>query len=180
MELIDNPRRRDDLKVYLPEVADLAEVPQRPDYHAEGNALIHTSMALAALPKDADVRVIWATVLHDIGKTSTTCLVDGVLRSYGHAKVGADMVPDILNRCGQPELEEPVAWLVHHHQFHLAWQNLHRGEGLSRKQARFCRHPLFPLLLAVCRADAAASKGSDKCNILEKLETLINANLSLK
>jgi hypothetical protein len=55
-----------------------------------------------------------------------------------------------------------VAWLVRHHMFHFSW-NLGHGTRITRNQRRFMEHPLFPLLLEVCMADAEASHGlSDK------------------
>jgi hypothetical protein len=51
-----------------------------------------------------------------------------------------------------------VAWLVRHHDFLLSW-NLEPGDRLTARQRRFTEHPLFPLLLQVNAADAAASWG---------------------
>lgn len=170
--LLADPSRLPELALLLPEVAALDGVPQRPDYHAEGDVLVHTRLAVAALPENVDARVFWATLLHDIGKARTTRLLDGIWRSFGHDEVGAELVPSILHRLGRAELAEDVAWLVRHHQFHLAWSNLRQGAGLSPRQKRFCRHPLFLLLLEVCRADAAASHGSAKGEVLHRLSDL--------
>ena len=52
----------------LPEVAALVGVPQAVEYHAEGDALTHTLLAVAAVDAGADERVFWAVLLHDIGK----------------------------------------------------------------------------------------------------------------
>ncbi|WP_305043026.1 HD domain-containing protein [Geoalkalibacter sp.] len=170
--LLADPSRLPELALLLPEVAALDGVPQRPDYHAEGDVLVHTRLAVAALPESVEARVFWATLLHDIGKAWTTRLLDGIWRSYGHDEAGAEQVPGILTRLGRAELAEDVAWLVRHHQFHLAWSNLREGGALSLRQKRFCRHPLFPLLLEVCLADAAASHGSAKGDVLRRLAGL--------
>lgn len=170
--LLADPRRLSELALLLPEVVALDGVPQRPDYHAEGDVLVHTRLAVAALPQEVDARVFWATLLHDIGKATTTRLLDGVWRSYGHDEAGAELVPTIMRRLGRVELAEDVTWLVRHHQFHLAWSNLRAGGALSLRQKRFCRHPLFPLLLEVCLADAAASHGSAKGEVLHRLANL--------
>lgn len=170
LDLLRNPARRPALKVLLPEVAALRGLPQRPDFHAEGDVLTHTKLALEALPPAAEARVVWAVLLHDVGKVATTRLDTGVWRSPGHAEAGALLVPAILGRFGREDLAEDVAWLVRHHQFHLSWQNL--PFGLSKRQRRFCGLPLFDLLLQVCEADAAASHGSAKGALLEQLRGL--------
>lgn len=146
----------------LPEVARLRGVPQPEQYHAEGDAWTHSMLAIDAVPDDADPRVFWGVLLHDIGKAETTAYIKGRWRSWGHAEAGALLVPAIMARIGLPHLADDVAWLVKHHTFHFSW-NLSPGARLSPKQRRFTEHPLFPLLLEVCDADAAGSRGgSDK------------------
>uniref|UniRef100_A0A831XE87 HD domain-containing protein n=1 Tax=Geobacter metallireducens TaxID=28232 RepID=A0A831XE87_GEOME len=146
----------------LPEVARLRGVPQPEQYHAEGDAFVHTMLAMDAVPDDADPRVFWGVLLHDIGKAETTAFIKGRWRSWGHAEMGAELVPAVMARLGLPHLAADVAWLVRHHTFHFSW-NLEPGARLSRNQRRFMAHPLFPLLLEVCDADAAGSRGgSDK------------------
>lgn len=146
----------------LPEVAALRGVPQPEVYHGEGDAYVHTMLAMEAVDNDADPRVFWGTLLHDIGKADTTFFENGRWRSVGHAAQGSDMVPAIMERMGLTELAADVAWLVRHHLFHFSW-HLESEARLTRNQRRFMEHPLFPLLLEVCLADAEASHGvSDK------------------
>jgi len=145
----------------LPEVVALDGVHQPPEYHAEGDALTHTFMAVDAVSDDADARVFWAVLLHDIGKVETTEYVDGRWRSHGHAQLGASLVPGILERFGLDHIADSVAWLVKHHHFAFSWGK-QVIKGLSKKQIKFCKNPLFPLLVEVCRADAAASLGKSQ------------------
>ncbi|WP_298268957.1 HD domain-containing protein [Geobacter sp.] len=146
----------------LPEVARLRGVPQPEQYHAEGDAWTHTLLAVDAVPGDADPRVFWGVLLHDIGKADTTAFVRGRWRSWGHAEAGAELVPAAMERLGLGKIAADIAWLVKHHTFHFSW-NLTPGVPLSRHQRRFMELPLFPLLLQVCAADAAGSRGgSDK------------------
>ncbi len=162
----------DSLGDFLPEVAALDGVNQSPDYHAEGDALTHTLLALKSLPEQVDERVFWAVLLHDIGKAETTAFVDGRWRSYGHDRVGAKMVPGVLARFGRNELAEDVIWLVARHHFAMAWGDS-VARGLSWRQRRFCSHRLFPLLLQVAYADAAGSRGiSDKGLLARRIEKL--------
>lgn len=146
------------LEQHLPEVAALQGVPQPERYHAEGDAFVHTMLAVEAVDDDADPRVFWAVLLHDIGKALTTKEVEGEVHSYGHAKAGAALVAVVLDRVGEPELAADVAWLVREHMFHHSW-NLREDGVLTRQQRRYMEQPLFPLLMEVCAADAAASQG---------------------
>ncbi|RNC65831.1 MAG: HD domain-containing protein [Desulfuromonadales bacterium] len=157
----------------LPEVELLRGVPQPEDYHAEGDAFVHTMLCVASVPEDADPRVFWGVLLHDIGKAETTEFIKGRWRSWGHADKGAVMVPAVMERLGLPELGADVAWLVKHHTFHFSW-NLEPGARLTRNQHRFVEHPLFPLLLQVCRADAAGSYGgSDKGMKIDQIVAIL-------
>lgn len=144
---------------FLPEVAALDGVPQPSYFHTEGDVLTHSLLAVDAVDPDADERVFWAVLLHDVGKALTTKFIDGRWRSHGHVNIGADMVPDILGRLNLVALAEDVAWLVKHHHFALDWGD-YVFEGLTARQRRFCMLPLFSLLIEVCQADAAASLGS--------------------
>jgi hypothetical protein len=157
----------------LPEVAALRGVLQADEYHAEGDAFVHTMLAVDAVADDADPRVFWGVLLHDIGKALTTAFIHGRWRSHGHEETGAVLVPDIMARLGMPELAADVAWLVRHHDFLLSW-NLKPGDTLTLRQCRFMGHPLFPLLLQVNAADAAASwGGSSKGTDGRMLEELL-------
>jgi putative nucleotidyltransferase with HDIG domain len=151
----------DILSEKLPEVAALRGVPQPDEYHLEGDAYVHTMLAVDAVDEGTDQRIFWAVLLHDIGKALTTTFVEGRWRSRGHAEAGAKLVPDIMSRLGFPELAPDVEWLVRHHDFILSW-NLKPGDMLTTRQRRFMEHPLFPLLLQVNAADAAASWGRSR------------------
>lgn len=164
----------------IPEVGALAGVLQAQEYHREGDVLVHTLLALQALPPGVDERVCWAVLLHDIGKAVTTEYFQGRWRSHGHAEAGERMSGHVLNRLGREDIAEDVSWLVRHHGFALSW-GPHPLDRLSKRQLRFCRHPLFPLLLQVARADAAASLGkSDKGERLENIVRLRKKPENLK
>jgi hypothetical protein len=110
---------------------------------------------------DADPRVFWGVLLHDIGKAAVTEFIKGRWRSFGHEKAGAELVPQIMTRLGFPELAADVTWLVRHHDFILSW-DIRAGMKLTGRQRRFTEHSLFPLLLQVAAADAASSWGRSR------------------
>ena len=153
----------------LPEVEALRGVPQDPCYHQEGDALAHTLLAVEQVDEEDDERIFWAVLLHDIGKAVTTRFEDGRWRSRGHCQAGAALAKAVMGRLGWPELAADVAWLVRHHQFHLAWRQS-SSKRLSRRQKNFCSQKLFPLLVRVAQIDAKASLGvSQKGKWLEDI-----------
>lgn len=69
----------------------LEEVNQSPKYHPEGNVWKHTMMVIdegAKYNPHDKKAVMWALLLHDIGKIKTTRLKNGRLVSYDHDKTG--------------------------------------------------------------------------------------------
>lgn len=122
---------------HFPEMAALDGTPQEPEWHPEGDVLIHTSHcvdALAALDEwknsSAERRrlLMFAVLAHDFGKPSTTHRGEkrGAMRwiSPGHEPAGGPIAKDFLRRIGAPlELDTPVCALVVHHLVH------HHGNG---------------------------------------------------
>jgi poly(A) polymerase len=144
----------------LPELYLLDGVPQRPDYHPEGDVLTHTLLAIRHLPADSDRRLAWGALLHDIGKAATTREIDGRLRAFGHDRAGAELAETILKRLGMaPPDQADVLWLVRHHMFALSWQ-VDRHTRLSHRQWRFIEDPRFSLLLDLMKIDALAAGGN--------------------
>lgn len=112
----------------------LADCPQDPRYHAEGDVLRHTAMvaaALVALPEwralDPPARsiVFAAALLHDVAKPTCTVINGERITSRGHAVRGALLARNLLWR-EDPEAGAPalaplsirtaiVALVRHHH-----------------------------------------------------------------
>ncbi len=144
----------------IPELRALEGVAQPRRYHAEGDVAVHTRLAVEACPAGADPDLLWAVLLHDLGKPATTRVgVDGTVTAHGHAREGARLAGVVLDRLEFPsDRADRVTWLVRHHVFHHGW-NLPDPPRLSRRQVRFVADPRFPLLLELLRADAVASEG---------------------
>lgn len=76
---------------------------QSPKYHPEGNVWNHTLLVIdeAAKVKQKSKNptiFMWAAILHDIGKASTTKSKKGKITSYGHDKVGAMLAQEFLSQ----------------------------------------------------------------------------------
>ena len=72
----------------------LTKIPQRPDYHPEGNADIHTGIVVARTESFNDPTLYVAAIFHDFGKLDTTEFNEnkGYYTSYGHEFASLDYV----------------------------------------------------------------------------------------
>ncbi len=140
----------------LPEIEAMAGVEQPPEFHPEGDVLVHTLLALQhfdALP-ERPAALGLAVLLHDVGKPRTFERLDRI-RFNGHDKVGAEMARDILRRMRYPnetidEVEELVAR-------HMAFVQIR--EWREAKLRRFLGAPRIDDHLALHRVDCLAAHG---------------------
>ena len=85
-------------KVVLPEFDRMMECPQNTPYHMY-NVGEHTIKVMENVPPTKEMR--WAALLHDVGKPDSITYDKKDperMHFYGHAYVGAKMVPSILRR----------------------------------------------------------------------------------
>ena len=129
----------------MPELLDMKNSPQHPEFHSEGDVWVHTRLALQKLaskdctdfikkhfPKFAQERAnpmspenVLAILLHDISKPETiqTPEKDGVdrIRNHEHETIGAAKARHICERMKLSSPEEVgvdidhVAWLIRYH-----------------------------------------------------------------
>ena len=140
----------------FPEIEALENVPQRADYHPEGDALTHTLMVLSAATKiSVDTRVRFAALVHDLGKGTTPR--NQWPRHIKHEHRGLPLVKTLCQRLGIPNEHRDLALLVTGQ--HLLMHRLDelRPETVLKLLNRLdvFRRPerLEPFVLA-CRADA--------------------------
>ncbi len=143
------------LQQILPEVHAMSGVEQPPQFHPEGDVFIHTALALDQL-ESPDAELAWSVLLHDVGKPPTYSVdADGRIRFQGHAAVGAEMASEILRRLrASNELRDAVEHAVRHHMRFVDWPRMK-----SSTRRRLAAHPLFPMELALHKADCLASHG---------------------
>ena len=107
-----------DIKALPSELQVLGDIHQRPDYHPEGCVLNHVKLVLdhGAKIKEKTKKPLWfmwACLLHDIGKASTT---DEFGHAYQHDVIGAEMCEDVLKRlCNQKKMMIYVKQMIHSH-----------------------------------------------------------------
>lgn len=168
---------------------EMSRCVQNAAYHGEGDVLSHTRMVLGALrgmdswkAMDGRARLALeaAAVFHDVGKTRTTVLENGVPISPRHAMSSARMAREFmwkeLGICGDPEslmFREAVCWLVRNHSFPLV--ALYRDDvslAMQRMAANSSLSPLFSLsaLCTLARADVEGRVCKDREGLLERVE----------
>ena len=146
----------------VPELAAFANTPQPWKYHAEGDVAVHTRLAVEACAADGDPDLLWAALLHDVGKPAATRETSGKITFHSHDAVGAEIAAKILKRLGLPaDRRERIVWAVRHHTFHLSW-NLNAPGQATRRQKRLVMDDRFPLLLELLRVDSRASIGNPR------------------
>lgn len=116
----------DILSPIYPNIAALDTVPQNPQWHPEGNVLVHTGHVLDYMARycvhkgivgDRRVILILAALCHDFGKlTHTQIEEDGRIKSKGHEQASEPFAREFLGQIGCPyRFIEPVIGLVINH-----------------------------------------------------------------
>jgi|GEM_PF-88878 len=163
------------LEVVFPEIHALKGVVQRADYHAEGDAYVHTLMVLdeaaalsAGLPVERRLRVRLGALLHDLGKALTPhedlYHADGSVRGAHPGHDDPDRFEPALKALAA-RLKMPSSYAKFAYRCALVHQLVHRiqeGSGRSLVNlydnldlSRTLRHDAFILddVAMVCAAD---------------------------
>lgn len=86
----------------------LSKVEQNPKFHPEGSVWNHTMLVVdnAANHKNRSRNanaLMWAALLHDLGKIPATKVRKGRITAYDHDKMGRGMAKEFLTLCGCEE-----------------------------------------------------------------------------
>ena len=149
-----------------PELAPLAETPQDPEWHPEGDVWIHTLQVvdearqlLDGLEADRprQLAVLLGALCHDLGKPATTRFEDGRTRSRGHEEAGSAPTTSLLDRWnvhtrqGYDVRGQVLALVAQHLKPGQLYDDRERvSDGAIRRLARKCE---ADLLYRVARAD---------------------------
>jgi tRNA nucleotidyltransferase (CCA-adding enzyme) len=158
------------LSTIAPELIPLADTPQDPGWHPEGDVWTHTLMVVDAaaatrddLPRPQALALMLGALCHDLGKPSTTREEDGRIRSRGHEEAGIEPTLAFLDRlrvhtlCGYPVRAQVLAMVAHHlkpGQLYDSRESV--SDGAIRRLAARCDPEL---LYRVARADCVGRAG---------------------
>ncbi len=168
------------LERILPEVTDCKGVMQPPEYHGEGDVYTHLLKALHDIPAHdpdpherkhpkefASKEVVWATLLHDIGKPGTFESKPDRIHFDGHAPLGAKMAKEICKRLKFSKAEtSKIIWLIDNHMAIAPIPDMRRAH-----QVNWFLHPWFEDLMKVHYADEHGSHPPD-LGLYEKIMEL--------
>jgi tRNA nucleotidyltransferase (CCA-adding enzyme) len=159
------------LPMVAPELLPLAQTPQDPEWHPEGDVWAHTLQVIdeaavliddLAADRPRAFTVMLGALCHDLGKPGTTKFEDGRIRSRGHEEAGVAPTLSLLERWNVHSLlgYDVRAQVVALVRDHLKPGELHKereriGDGAIRRLARKCEPDL---LYRVARADCLGRK----------------------
>lgn len=111
--------------VLAPEIHAMKGVTQSREYHSEGDVFFHTRFLLEKLPKPFSLNVVFAALLHDVGKPKTRRVTmkhgKRAIRFLEHTTVSTKMAAAICERLklssynGLVNTERVVFLVKHHH-----------------------------------------------------------------
>lgn len=143
------------LREIIPEMMALKGCEQPPQFHPEGDVWVHTRRMLELLPAEAPVELVFAVLLHDIGKPPTYSLdpAEGRIRFNAHDKVGARMTREIMERLrfSREETEATVEAVDQH----MVFKDVQRMRVAKLK--RFMARPGFEREMELHRVDCQSS-----------------------
>jgi tRNA nucleotidyltransferase (CCA-adding enzyme) len=128
---------------YYPELEDLVDCEQDPDWHPEGDVWTHTLHSMDAFAESRtgeeweDLVVGFAVLCHDFGKPATSDRVRGRIRSLGHESAGEEPTRAFLRRLtDERDLVREVVPLVLNHMRPKDLVRAQAGDGAIRRLAR--------------------------------------------
>lgn len=158
----------------FPELQALVGCPQEPEWHPEGDVWVHTLMVIdqarrriADLDHPRQVTVMLGAVCHDLGKPSTTAVLDGRIRSIDHEQAGVEPARALLDRLnihtlGGFDVRQHVLGIVAHHLKPLSFSKAVPQAGDSAFR-RLAQKVDLELLARVAESDCLGRSGDFDC-----------------
>lgn len=154
------------LKDVLLELYFTIGVEQDHEWHPEGDVFEHSMQALDEASKlnfkdDYEkLLIMWAALAHDLGKVSTTKLIDGRLKSHGHDIAGLDLSRSMLNRItNNKDFIKKVGLLVRYHMQPFIFVKCNAGAAAYKRLALKIEPLSLELLSKLAFADRRGRVG---------------------
>ena len=162
------------LEIIFPEIANLAGVDQRKDYHHK-DVFFHTLQVVDNISlATEDVWLRFAALVHDIAKPQTKKFIEGIGWTFhGHEELGARIMKHIFKRMKLPfNKQNYIEKLV---RLHLRPMALAREEVTDSAIRRFIVDAGEDLedLIALCRADITSKDPQKVSEYLENYEKVM-------
>lgn len=143
--------------VFFSPLEKLETTPQDPLSHPEGSVWVHTLMCVDEMaqmrtgnPK-RDLTLMFAALLHDVAKPTTTFVNDGILNAPSHAAEGAEVAYKWLSRITEDKaLISSILPLI---RYHGTPRKLYRSHADERAILHLSAQVCIADLILVARAD---------------------------
>lgn len=165
------------LEVLLPELAACKGVEQPTEFHQEGGVLTHVFKSLHDMPNEWITKeLVWALMLHDIGKPDTYEEKPDRIHFDGHAELSAKIASKVLRRFKFSRAEiNKITWLIDHHMTVGFIPEMRRAH-----QVGLFLHPWFEDLMKIHYCDEHGTHPVDLSlyeNIMKLYEAFKNEKL---
>jgi tRNA nucleotidyltransferase (CCA-adding enzyme) len=163
----------------FPELEALADCPQEPEWHPEGDVWVHTLQVIDQarariddLPRPQQIAVMLGAVCHDLGKPATTAVIDGRIRSMDHEEQGVRPAAAFLDRLNVRSIDgydvrQQVLGITAQHLKPGSWYKVRDevGDGAFRRLA----HKVdLELLARVAKSDCEGrAPGQFDCSAMD-------------
>jgi putative nucleotidyltransferase with HDIG domain len=162
------------LEIIFPELATLAGVDQRKDYHHK-DVFFHTCKVVENISKMTDnIWLRFAALVHDIAKPQTKRFVEDIGWTFhGHEELGARMIKPIFKRMKLPYNKiEYVEKLVRLHLRPIALAKEEVTDSAIRRLIVSAGEDLGDLII-LCRADITSKNQEKVSRYLENYEKVM-------
>jgi tRNA nucleotidyltransferase (CCA-adding enzyme) len=162
----------------FPELLALVGCEQEPEWHPEGDVWVHTLLVVDEartriddLDRSRRTTVMLGALCHDLGKPSTTALLDGRIRSMDHEQAGVEPASVLLDRLNIHTIDgfdvrRQVLGIVAHHlkpgMFRQAPTPV--SDGAFRRLAQKVD---LELLARVAKSDCMGRGGGFDCSAMD-------------
>ncbi|MCU7490037.1 MAG: CCA tRNA nucleotidyltransferase [Bacteroidota bacterium] len=163
------------MRIIFPEIANLAGVDQRKDYHHK-DVFLHTCTVVDNISEMTDnVWLRFAALLHDVAKPQTKKFIEGTGWTFhGHEEAGARMMEEIFHRMRLPLTKlEYVTKLIRLHLRPIALVDEEVTDSAIRRLIVAAGDDLEDLI-TLCRADITSKNIKKVSRYLANYEKVMN------
>ena len=153
-------RAMNHLREFFPEIEQMAEIPQNPKFHPEGDVFEHTMLVLDEAAKlrgraEWPLGLMTSALWHDVGKcVATEVQEDGRITAYGHEVKGLDLCETAMRRVTNHE--KLIEYVRNMSMLHMRPNMLCDANSRKRKTREMFDLSLCPNdLILLSRADAS-------------------------
>lgn len=150
----------DHLREFFPEIEKMADIPQNPKFHPEGDVFEHTMLVIDAAAQlrsrsEWPLGFMLSALFHDIGKIiATETQEDGRITAYGHEVLGLGLAEKALRRITHHE--KLIKTVLNHTSLHMRPNMLAGAKSKKKKTRQLFDLSLCPNdLILISRADAS-------------------------